>query len=210
LQGNKYGCARVCSLFSCAFGGLPQNYLRRAVYSKVWFMGIDGQGTRQPSLLRTMLIGRNPKRTLVRIIILVISCLIFFRLVLLPIRVEGASMYPTYRDHRVNFVNRLSYLFHEPQRGDVVAIRTSGLSIMYMKRIVGLPGETVGFHEGHAVIDGKELEEPYLKFPSGWEHEARRLGPDEYYCVGDNRSMPQSDHTEGKAKRDHIVGKVLL
>jgi signal peptidase I len=171
---------------------------------------MDVETAAQPSFLRTVFIGRNPRITLVRIIILVIASFVVFRFVFLPIRVEGASMLPTYHERGVNFVNRLAYLFHEPRRGDVVAIRTSGISIMYMKRIVGLPGETVAFHNGHAVIDGRMLEEPYLRFESFWEHEPRRLGPDEYYCVGDNRSMPQADHTEGKAARDRIVGKVLL
>jgi len=163
-----------------------------------------------PSWLRTILIGRKPERTAVRIVVLVITCFVVFRFVFLPIRVEGASMFPTYKDRRINFVNRLAYLFHEPQRGDVVAIRTSGISIMYMKRIIGLPGETVAFHDGHAYIDGKPLDEPYVKFPSAWEHASRQLGPNEYYCVGDNRSMPQADHTEGIAERERIVGKVLL
>jgi len=166
--------------------------------------------TERPSWLRTILIGRNPERTLVRIVVLVITCFVVFRFVFLPIRVEGASMFPTYKDRRVNFVNRLAYLFHETRRGDVVAIRTSGISIMYMKRIIGLPGETVSFHEGRAYIDDRPLEEPYVKFPSSWEHAPRRLGPTEYYCVGDNRTMPQADHTEGKAERERIVGRVLL
>src|ERR1700730_761545 len=139
---------------------------------------MDVETAAQPSFLRTVFIGRNPRITLVRIVILVIASFVIFRFVFLPIRVEGASMLPTYHERGVNFVNRLAYLFHEPRRGDVVAIRTSGISIMYMKRIVGLPGETVAFHNGHAVIDGRMLDEPYLRFESFWEHEARRLGPD--------------------------------
>jgi signal peptidase I len=166
--------------------------------------------TERPSWLRTILIGRRPERTLVRIAVLVVSCLVVFRFVFLPIRVEGASMSPTYKDRRVNFVNRLAYLFHEPRRGDVVAIRLAGLSVMYMKRIIGLPGDTVAFHDGHAYINGEPLDEPYLKYPSSWEQAAQRLGPNEYYFVGDNRSMPQSDHEQGRAARDRIVGKVLL
>jgi signal peptidase I len=146
----------------------------------------------------------------VRVIALVIVCFVVFKFVLIPIRVEGPSMLPTYKDHRVNFVNRLTFLFREPQRGDVVAIRTSGISIMFMKRIIGLPGETVEFHEGHAFIDGKPLDEPYVKRPCFWEQEPRALGPFDYYCVGDNRSMPQPDHTQGVAKRERLVGKVLL
>jgi signal peptidase I len=119
-------------------------------------------------------------------------------------------MLPTYKENGINFVNRLAYKFSDPKRGDVVAIRLAGPSLMYMKRIIGLPGETVGFHAGHAVINGQILDEPYVKLGCDWEHESRRLGPEEYYFVGDNRSMPQIDHTEGKAERKRIVGKILL
>jgi len=165
---------------------------------------------KKPSWLLAVLIGRKPKRTLIRIAVLVLITLTASRFVLVPIRVQGGSMLPTYRSNGVNFVNRLSYLFHEPQRGDVVAIRTTSIEIMFMKRIVGLPGESVGFHNGRVVINGRMLDEPYVKYPSFWEHAPRTLGPNEYYCVGDNRSMPQSDHTEGMAERERIVGKVLL
>jgi signal peptidase I len=166
--------------------------------------------TERPSWLQTILIGRRPERTLARIVALVLTCCVVFRFVFLPIRVEGASMSPTYKDRRVNFVNRLAYLFHEPRRGDVVAIRLSGISVMYMKRIIGLPGETVAFHDGRAYINGQPLQEPYVTYPSSWEQEAQHLGPNQYYFVGDNRSMPQADHTQGKADRERIVGKVLL
>ncbi len=176
----------------------------------MWGMATNADSGPQPSWVQRVLVGRNPRRTLIRLLISSILIVGMAKFVLLPIRIDGGSMMPTYGDHGVNFVNRLSYLFHEPRRGDVVAIRTSGTSIMFMKRIVGRPGETVGFHEGHAVINGRPLDEPYVKFPSNWEHEPRSLGPDEYYCVGDNRSMPQSDHTEGIAERKRIVGKVLL
>jgi signal peptidase I len=164
----------------------------------------------EPSWLRTVLIGRRPKRTLVRVVILVAVSFVVFDFILLPIRVEGTSMLPTYKDHGINFVNRLAYLHHDPQRGDVVAVRTTGLHIMYMKRIIGLPGETVVFREGHAIIDGKILPEPYVKGPCDWEWRPERLTPDEYLCVGDNRSMAAAGHFFFKAPRSRIVGKVLL
>jgi signal peptidase I len=163
-----------------------------------------------PSWLRMVLIGRHPKRTLVRVIILVGVCVLVRAFVLLPIRVEGASMWPTYKDHGINFVNRLAYAHHGPQRGDVVAVRTTGVHIMYMKRVIGLPGETVAFHDGRAVIDGKVLSEPYVNGPCDWEWPAETLKPDEYFCVGDNRSMSVSGHFFFKAPRSRIVGKVLL
>ena len=166
--------------------------------------------TSPPSRLRTLVIGRNPKRTMIRVIVLICSCFVIFKFVFLPIQIEGVSMLPTYRSNGVNFVNRLAYRFHEPRRGDVVAIRLAGPSVMYMKRIIALPGESLAFHEGRAYINGNLLEEPYVKFPCAWEEESGQLGPSEYYVVGDNRSMPQADHYQGKADRGRIVGKVLL
>jgi signal peptidase I len=174
-------------------------------------MANDVESAPSAPWIQAVLIGRNPKRTAVRIVILVILCLVVFnRFVLVPIRVEGLSMMPTYHDRRINFVNRLSYYFHGPQRGDVVAIRTSGISIMYMKRVIGLPGETVAFHRGRAYVDGEILDEPYIKYRCDWELPPRELGPEEYFLVGDNRSMPASDHTMGVAPKARILGKVLL
>jgi signal peptidase I len=173
-------------------------------------METEMQAADRPSWWQVLAVGRNPKRTLLRALIWVVAAAVISHFVLVPIRIEGVSMLPTYHDHHVNFVNRLAYLFHPPQRGDVVAIRTSGLSIMYMKRIIGLPGETICFHHGHAVIDGQVLEEPYVKYPCDWELPPEQLGPDEYYFVGDNRNMFAGDHTKGRAHRNRIVGKVLL
>jgi signal peptidase I len=166
--------------------------------------------SRLSAWLRVAAIGRNPKRTLMRVVALVIAVFLLRQFVLLPIKVEGPSMFPTYQTNGVNFVNRLVYYFHPPRRGDVVAIRTSGESIMYMKRIVGLPGETVGFHNGFVVVNGHQLDEPYVRFRSDWEAPPETMGPDEYYFVGDNRSMSPDEHYHGRAHRNRIVGKILL
>jgi signal peptidase I len=164
-----------------------------------------------PGWLQRVLVGRKPKRTLVRLVVLVALSFIVFKFGLQPIRVQGASMLPTYKDHGIHFVNRLAYLFHEPRRGDVVAIRLfAGERVMYMKRIVGLPGETVAFHHGRLYINGTPLSEPYVKLPCNWEHEPEQVGPDQYYVVGDNRDMPWADHKKGQPARDRIVGKVIL
>ncbi len=174
--------------------------------------GTNAEGVApRPGWLQVILIGRKPKRTLLRIMILtVLSLFVFNRYVLLPIRVEGGSMLPTYQEYGVNFINRLAYISHGPQRGDVVAIRTTGFSVMYLKRIIALPGETIAFHQGHAFINGKQLDEPYVKYNCDWEIPARTLGPNEYYFVGDNRSMAAGEHTKGVGDRSRIVGRTLL
>jgi signal peptidase I len=167
------------------------------------------------SWLLAACIGRNPRTTLIRAAVLAVVCWVTFDHVLLPIRVTGISMMPTYRDHSVNLINRLAYMRHEPQRGDVVGIRLtpndgSAPSVMYLKRIVGLPGETISFGGGHVMVDGKPLDEPYEKGPCDWNTAPVSLGPTQYFVVGDNRAMSQDEHVFGKVERSRIVGRVFL
>ena len=75
----------------------------------------------------TILIGRRPRWTIVRIVVLVAACYLLLEFVLLPVRVEGVSMLPTYRTGRISLVNRLAYVSREPQRFDIVSIRFSGI-----------------------------------------------------------------------------------
>jgi signal peptidase I len=174
-------------------------------------MGSNAAEVKTPGWVQRVLIGRNPKRTLVRSAVLVVVCLVVFHYFLQPVRVQGGSMLPTYQEDGIHFVNRLAYLFHPPRRGDVVVIHLlAGQHVMYLKRIVGLPGETVAFHEGRLYINGQPLAEPYVKVPCDWERPAEVVGPDHYYVVGDNRSMPWDAHTQGRAAREYIVGKVVL
>ena len=103
----------------------------------------------------------------------------------------------------------------EPQRGDVVGLRmitnaNAGRHEMLLKRVVGLPGESVSFTGGHVCVDGAVQDEAYLKSFSDWEVPPVTLGPDEYYLVGDNRSMRPDEHAHGIAKRAQIIGRVLL
>ncbi len=162
--------------------------------------------------LRVFSIGRNPKFTLIRIAVLVATVYLISKFVLLPIRVQGPSMMPTYAENGVNFVNRLSYRKSEPKRGDVVAIRYSGEHRFLMKRIIGLPGETIEFRYGQVFIDGSPLSEPYLttNYPCRWTIPPRQIKPGNYYVVGDNRTMPEDLHVKGEATRERIVGKILL
>jgi signal peptidase I len=166
----------------------------------------------KPHWFQVVAMGRNPRNTLIRVgILIAVSYVLFFSgLVLLPVRVDGPSMLPTYKNRSVNFVNRLAYLWHEPRRGDVVSVRYAGYHVMLMKRIIGLPGETVAFDDGTVLINGQPLDEPYRKWPSHWTLPPITLSPDEYFIVGDNRTMRWQDHTFGMVERWRIVGKVLL
>jgi len=162
------------------------------------------------SVLSRIVFGRNPKRTLIRATVLAVVCLVVFKYILLPIKIDGPSMMPTYKEKGINFVNRLAYLRHEPQRGDVVAVRFTGPHVMLMKRIVGLPGETISFRHGKLYVNGEPQNEPYVKFPCDWDRRPRVLSADEFFVVGDNRSMDIDLHVHGAAERKRILGKILL
>jgi signal peptidase I len=173
--------------------------------------GGSGSSPARPHWLQIITVGRNPRKTAVRIVVLVIFCFVFFRYVLLPAQVDGISMAPTYKNRSVNLINQLAYVWHEPRRGDVVAVRAwAGEHMMLMKRIIGLPGETVSFNNGRVFIDGKLLDEPYEKGPCDWTLRPVKLGPEQYFIVGDNRSMRWQDHVFGTVERTRIVGKMVL
>ena len=164
-----------------------------------------------PSLLQRILIGKNPKRTLVRAAILVMVSFVVFGFILMPVRISGISMEPTYHDRGFNFVNRLAFARARPQRGDVVALRFSELRVrpIYMKRIIGLPGERIEIRNGVVFIDDQPLDEPYVKEREPWNVPSRVLNSEEYFVIGDNRGMPSSGHYFGAKDSKQILGKVL-
>ena len=171
---------------------------------------VTGAPNPRPHWFRVIAVGRNPKVTAIRIVVLVLVCVVLFHFILLPVRVQGISMLPTYKDGSINFVNRLAYVWHEPQRGDVVSVRYAGVHLMLLKRIIGLPGETVEFDHGTVLINGQPLNEPYEKTPGRWTLPPEKLGTDQYFIVGDNRTMAPQYHTFGRVERFRIVGKILL
>ena len=118
-------------------------------------------------------------------------------------------MEPTYKDGGFNLCWRLSYIFSEPQRHDVIAVRFSGKRVMLLKRVIAVAGETVEFREGKLFVNGLKLEEPYMKYPSDWSWPTRIVGQGKVYVVGDNRSVPIRNHIFGQVALQRIVGRVL-
>ena len=160
--------------------------------------------------LKRVVFGRDPRRTAVRILVLAAVSAITFRWILIPIRTEGISMLPTYRSGTFNLVYRFAYAGRPPARGDVVAIRLAGPRVVYVKRVIGLPGERVAIAGGQVEINDEPLVEPYVHNRRPWEVPEIRLGPDQYFVVGDNRGMNAADHDFGPVDRARILGKVVF
>jgi signal peptidase I len=157
-----------------------------------------------------LIFGEHPRRTTVRVLILAAVSVVTFGWILLPVRAEGVSMMPTYRSGSLNLVNRLAFVMQPPQRGDVVAIRLTGPHAVYIKRIVGLPGERIAITDGTVRVNGQALEEAYVRNRSAWALREVQLGADEYFLIGDNRGMREEEHDFGRAPRSRILGKVLF
>jgi signal peptidase I len=162
------------------------------------------------SLTRRLVFGRKPRRTLIRILILGGVSFVVFGWMLTPIRVRGISMEPTYRDGTLNLVNRVVYRFRAPARGDVIAIRLAGPHVLYVKRIVGLPGERIAFVNGTIEVNGAPLAEPYVENRQPWHVPEVACGPREYFVVGDNRGMRAGDHDFGRVDARRILGTLVF
>ena len=149
---------------------------------------------------------RVRQKVLYRTMLIALLCYGFFQWVLWPVKVVGDSMLPTYRDGTRHFINKLAYWSKPPQRGEVVALRANG--DVLIKRIIGLPGETISLTNGYVFVDGVPLDEPYTRafVPSDWPVRTARLGPYAYYVMGDNRATS----VLGEISAKHIVGKVVF
>jgi signal peptidase I len=146
---------------------------------------------------------------LIRVFLVSLFAYLFFGYLCIPITIQGISMEPTYPNGGVNFCWRFRYLFSGPKRHDVVAVRFAGTKVMLLKRVVARAGEQVEFREGRLFVDGKEIDEPYVRYPSNWNLPSRRVDKDCVYVVGDNRSMPIENHHFGQTSKIRIMGGPL-
>jgi len=146
---------------------------------------------------------------LIRALLVALFAYLFFGHICIPLRIRGYSMEPTYHNGGVNFLWKLCYTFSKPKRYDVVAVRFAGNRVMLLKRVVALEGERVEFRSGRLFVDGKEVEEPYVRYPCNWNLPPRQVEKDCIYVVGDNRGMPIEDHHFGQTSMKRILGMPL-
>jgi signal peptidase I len=129
--------------------------------------------------------------------------------------IPSGSMLPTLEENDRVLVNKLSYDLHDVSRGDIVVFETpspaEGQIRDLIKRVVGLPGETVEVRDGHVLIDGRTLQEPYLA--SGVTTgplEPQKVPPDHYFVMGDNRANSRDSRFFGPINESLIVGRAFV
>jgi len=126
--------------------------------------------------------------------------------------VQGASMEPTFYTGDYLVVDEVTYLFREPVRGEIVVFRNpANPEEFYIKRIIGLPGETVDIRGDELLIDGIEVGEDYLPSGAGIRGEFKtELDDNHYYVMGDNRLRSSDSRDWGPLSREAIIGTVRL
>jgi len=127
-------------------------------------------------------------------------------------RVQGQSMEPNLHTDQRLVVEKVSYRFHGPRRGDVVVIRVpSQGEDLLIKRVVGLPGETVEIHDGQVYIDGQLLDEPYTNGSTRQGRIGRVIVPAlQVFVMGDNRDHSNDSRSFGPVPIENIVGRAWL
>ncbi len=134
-----------------------------------------------------------------------------------PFIVKGESMEPNFHDNEYLIIDELTFRFREPERGEIVVFHPPGAndSQYYIKRVIGLPGETIEVKDGKVIVANEEnpngfiLEEDYLDdYTPG--RDRRVVGLDEYYLLGDNRDASLDSRAFGPVPKDNIVGRVWI
>ena len=168
-------------------------------------------------------IVRNILEWMVVILIIVSLAIIVRYLAVEPRQVRMSSMYPTLEDGDYVLVNRMAYITNGPERGDVIVFEPpySGKDD-YIKRVIGLPGETINNIGSEIWIDGQRLDDDFKLLPQTDElndnlklqpdklNEGEVIGPDEYYVAGDNRAHSMDSRSFGAIKKNHIKGRAFI
>ncbi len=124
-------------------------------------------------------------------------------------QVHGQSMEPSLHEGQYIIASKISYWLHPPERGDIVVLRPPVGDIPYIKRIIGLPGDTVEIADGRVWINGVAINEPYISGPPLY-HGEWKVTDDHYFVLGDNRNNSSDSHVWGLLARDKLIGKAIF
>jgi len=125
-------------------------------------------------------------------------------------KVYGVSMLPTIQPDEYIIVNKTAYSIHEPQRGDIIVFHSPREPKDLIKRIIGLPGDTIEIRNRGVFVNGKVLSEPYTAERPNYELLPSQVPPDEYFVLGDNRNHSADSRVGWTLPRQNIIGKAWI
>ncbi|HEX5236678.1 MAG TPA: signal peptidase I [Silvibacterium sp.] len=147
------------------------------------------------------------------ILISVAASFMIITFVYQPVRVEGTSMQPELRDQDRLFINKFAYHFENISRGDVVVFHyPRDPSKSYIKRVIALPGDTLDIDDGRVYVNGKRVAESYVprEYQDGRSQPEMVIPTNEFFVMGDHRSISSDSRDFGPVNRDLIYGKAAF
>lgn len=143
---------------------------------------------------------------------IILAIILIRTFIVTPVRVNGTSMYSTLNDGEIMILNKINYKFTDIKRFDIVVVKTENNKII--KRVIGLPGETLKYEDNVLYINGQEVKESYLKEKTEDfninELGYKKIPQDCYFVMGDNRDNSNDSRIIGCVKRKQIKGKTSL
>jgi signal peptidase I len=125
-------------------------------------------------------------------------------------RIEGASMLPTLHEGQYLIINKLIYQLEEPNRGDIVVLHyPNDRTRDFIKRIIGLPGDTVEIRDQQIFVNGARLDEPYISAPPN-NNQEWVIPPDSFFVVGDNRPNSSDSRSWSYLPREDLIGRAWV
>ncbi len=124
--------------------------------------------------------------------------------------VYGYSMEPNLHENQRIIVEKVSYRFDNPARGDIVVVDVAGSDVPLIKRVVGLPGESVGIVNGQLVVNKQVLNEPYLSTFPTYNYPITIVPEDQIFVMGDNRPVSRDSRSFGSVSLDAVRGRAWV
>ena len=140
-------------------------------------------------------------KSLIPYIIIIIVVILVRTFIATPVRVNGSSMYPTLKGNEIMLLNKLGHI----NRFDIVVLKIDGREDNLIKRIIGLPGETVEIKDNEIYINDKKIEDKY-GYGVTYNIDKVTLKKDEYFIHGDNRKISLDSRVFGTIHKDEIKG----
>ena len=150
-------------------------------------------------------------RELIETLALTLVIFLLIRFAVQNFRIEGFSMEPNFHDGQFLIVNKLIYMLHPPERGDVIVfVPPTSTSRDFIKRVIGLPGDRITIVNGRVFVNGSPLDEPYPLNAGTYSTAPVTVPPGEYFVLGDNRNNSSDSHSWGSVPGKDIIGKVWV
>lgn len=154
-------------------------------------------------------------REVIETLVLTVLMFLIIRLAVQNFNVDGHSMEPNLHDQELILVDKWTYLFHPPARGDIVVfVAPPNPSLDYVKRVIGLPGDVITIKDTTVTVNGATLPDPYVRpsnqgnpFPSFTN---RVIPPNTYFVLGDNRNGSSDSRDWGCVPRANVIGRAAL